>query len=1120
MRNSVCIIILAMVFLRTNGQVNVAVNQPVAVDSEINGQQAWKAVDGLNYSNSNRWVSDNSGYPHWIEVDLQEEYLLSSINFYTGYYGDNHPVHDYRLLAWTGAGWSELVNVSGNIVPQHIHSFEPVAASKVRLEALSGEGDELMMYELEVFALLNLAPEIDPVQDQEPLYWDEGMRLVPLSGIGDGDPDSIRQLSVTAYSSDHSVADDPVVTYIQGDSTAILSWTPAGEEGTATITVRVSDDGGTQYQGTDTCENTFKVTVRDPEKNYPPTLDAVADIYAFSNGSRYTVNLTGISDGDHNRTQDLVLEAIPVDEDLIGDVQVAFTPGDSSGILQFSTTSAEGTGSLVLRLKDSGGTDKGGIDSLLIPVQVVVTPQAGAVRVTADLLDKRQVMEGFGGFGFETVSWARGPYYSDQFIDDIINDLGVTILRVAISPLGFEPVNDNGDPLDTDLEAFTENVYNNEDWKMIDYIRDVGKVAPDIKVIASSWSPPAWMKSNNNTSEGGILLPEYYEEYAEYITAYIKVFKQETGLDLYAVSLQNEPTFWEPYESCQYTPRTYCDLIRVVGERFDREGITTRLFYPEEVMPRESDMEGWMNTLNNDAYAREYVDIVAVHGYERTGVSAGEIGGELWQKYYNDYVNYPGYPKQFWMSETSGQPNTHEGAIRLMTGLSHAITYGRLNAWVYWTISGNVQDPLDPEHVYDLMLSGVKLRKYYASKNYYRYVRPGAVSLATSSSDIDVLVNAFWNGKQNSLTYVLVNRSDQPRVVHFDSYPMTTDAKLFRTSPGEDCEPVTIPAGSEVHRLPAKSVSTFVLSGGGYANRPPTIDAIPDTTHGADPDSLVMVLHGITDGDDDKEQELLLTAAHSNPGLVDKLVIEPFENSDSARLVLYFHQAKSGEALITVEVTENDPLNTNQFLTSIHTSFTACVIYTNKPPVFDVPDKATVYLPGESQEILITGVDDGNKEAEEELEAGFWTEQSACFAFDSLVYVQGDTLLSVWVTPTAEGTSLARLSLTDNGDITYGENHFEGAFYIKVVDLSTPVVSIPAGDVVIYPNPADQRLSVRGTGPFSKYTVVDVTGHQVVMKNLTGDMLDLDTSRYTEGIYTLRLEGPNDIRTIRFAVVR
>lgn len=172
-------------------------------------------------------------------------------------------------------------DLPGNGLPQHNHLLEPVAASKVRLE---------------VFALLNLVPEIDPVQDQEPLYWDEGMRLVPLSGIGDGDPDSIQQLAVAAYSSGPSIATDPVVTYIQGDSTATLSSTPAFEEGTATITVRVSDDGGTQYMGTDTCETTFEVTVRDPGKNYPPHPGWRGRYLCLFNGSRYTVNLTGITD--------------------------------------------------------------------------------------------------------------------------------------------------------------------------------------------------------------------------------------------------------------------------------------------------------------------------------------------------------------------------------------------------------------------------------------------------------------------------------------------------------------------------------------------------------------------------------------------------------------------------------------------------------------------------------------------------------------------------------------------------------------------------------------------------------------------------------------------------------
>ncbi len=88
--------------LQVQAQINVAVNKPVTVDSEISSQPSWKAVDGLNYSNSNRWVSDDYGYPHWIEIDLGQEFQVGGINFYTGYYGDNNPVNEYKLQSWSG----------------------------------------------------------------------------------------------------------------------------------------------------------------------------------------------------------------------------------------------------------------------------------------------------------------------------------------------------------------------------------------------------------------------------------------------------------------------------------------------------------------------------------------------------------------------------------------------------------------------------------------------------------------------------------------------------------------------------------------------------------------------------------------------------------------------------------------------------------------------------------------------------------------------------------------------------------------------------------------------------------------------------------------------------------
>ena len=64
-----------------------------------------------------------------------------------------------------------------------------------------------------------------------------------------------------------------------------------------------------------------------------------------------------------------------------------------------------------------------------------------------------QTIEGFGGFGSQDVYWGAGPFTSARFVNDLINDLGLTILRDNL-PLDFEYTNDNSDPYVTDLGKF------------------------------------------------------------------------------------------------------------------------------------------------------------------------------------------------------------------------------------------------------------------------------------------------------------------------------------------------------------------------------------------------------------------------------------------------------------------------------------------------------------------------------------------------------------------------------------------------------------------------------------------------------------------------------------------
>ena len=83
----------------------------------------------------------------------------------------------------------------------------------------------------------------------------------------------------------------------------------------------------------------------------------------------------------------------------------------------------------------------------------------------------------------------------------------------------------------------------------------------DVRLFASPWSPPAFMKSNNKRWGGGKLLPEYYDLWADYFKRYIQEYKKE-GIPIWAVTAQNEPNAAQTWESCAYTAQEECDFIK------------------------------------------------------------------------------------------------------------------------------------------------------------------------------------------------------------------------------------------------------------------------------------------------------------------------------------------------------------------------------------------------------------------------------------------------------------------------------------------------------------------------------------------------------------------------------
>jgi glucuronoarabinoxylan endo-1,4-beta-xylanase len=431
-------------------------------------------------------------------------------------------------------------------------------------------------------------------------------------------------------------------------------------------------------------------------------------------------------------------------------------------------------------------------------------PVHGAV-ITLDEAATYQTIEGFGGFGPMKVWWGSTPYYNDNFVDLMINDLGLTMLRTTVSA-SFEYTNDNADPAVTDLGAYniTSRVPGDAETHLGDHFPFYRAIQAEadaqgvpLKVISSIWTPPAWMKTNNDIRNGGNLRDDMRDEFAEYCAAYVKTIKAQTGIDIYAFNIQNEPVFVEPYESCVYSNLQYRDALKVVAARFEQDGLATKFFLPEDVDNRAR-VTSFVGPACSDATIVDQVGALAVHSYQPDAVTPGSPGA-------NDWANYAALADNFgisvWMTETSGWGSDWSGSFDLAKGVFGALKYGKLSAWVMW-------------YTCDNLMAGTGLDKRgYAMKQFYRYIRPGAVMIDCGTDDDDVPGVAFIHPEHQTLTIVLLNLSGQTKDVGLTGVTLPA-MQAYRTSAGENCVAAGTVSGSTVS-LPASSVTT--LYGAGYS---------------------------------------------------------------------------------------------------------------------------------------------------------------------------------------------------------------------------------------------------------------------------------------------------------------
>jgi glucuronoarabinoxylan endo-1,4-beta-xylanase len=437
------------------------------------------------------------------------------------------------------------------------------------------------------------------------------------------------------------------------------------------------------------------------------------------------------------------------------------------------------------------------------------------VSITVNTATKFQTIEGLGtGVSSDSAVW------SAQYLQTFTQDLGATVIRIPLTPnilpnqvtLGPDLVSN------TNLFNFLGN-YPQTNWGQFAARAETAS-GGKTKLIGSVWSPAQWLKTNDNYNGGNLIqTPANLTQFARYMAAYVKGFQQAYGVPLYAVSIQNEPRFAEPYPSTVYSDSQYVAAINALGAEFAKDGITTKIMGPEDVGVDggwiTQQTMGYINAIKADPTASNYLGFYAIHGY--SGDAPAATCEANWTDYYNQIA---ANGKESWMTEYSGESPSWihftangrpDGAIDVALNMHESLVYANASAYVYFQM-----DDGDHTTTATTTLTGsldTTSLKYNAAKHYMKFIRPGAVRVAASPDNPNGISVDAYVEPDNSMTIELINTSayDTPTTIAIPGTLYSSFAEYLTTAtqPWIQLSDLAVSNHSLTLTIPADSLITL-----------------------------------------------------------------------------------------------------------------------------------------------------------------------------------------------------------------------------------------------------------------------------------------------------------------------
>lgn len=290
------------------------------------------------------------------------------------------------------------------------------------------------------------------------------------------------------------------------------------------------------------------------------------------------------------------------------------------------------------------------------------------------------------------------------------------------------------------------------------------KAGNELKLFASPWSPPAWMKTNNDMLHGGKLRPEYNQTWANYFVRFVQEF-EKAGVPIWGLTVQNEPMAVQTWESCIFTATEERDFVKFhLGPALERTGLSRlKLMIWDH---NRGIMYQRAKIVYDDPVASKYVWGAGFHWY---------VGDH----FDNVRLVHDAYPDKELVFTEGTEANFDANKVK---DWQWGEFFGKsiimdLNNWASGWVAWNVilDERGGPNHVGNFCMAPIicntktgeltYMNSFYYLGHFSRFIRPGAKRIICSSNHDDLLATAFLN-PDGKIAVVVMNQTEKDIEFH------------------------------------------------------------------------------------------------------------------------------------------------------------------------------------------------------------------------------------------------------------------------------------------------------------------------------------------------------------------